>query len=322
MIRFKLEFKKNQQLFALKQEEKNIDTEIIGGQASIRNMKSKVQRLDQESIKQKSMIYAIEFNIQQMERKLRRAEGDRSDEEKEELNKKISALSLTLEESNTRFNLLSTQLKKSQDDLRHSKRKLDSLQKIKEGVLSSIEELTIYNESGSHQLKAKVKERESLTVEESILRLELSKMRGFLNSRADEVYTLDSRQMQLELAMEERKKEVDIHKDILRVRLKNAEEERYSAASELRERVDKVEKLKKRYEILMTQFRVDGEGEEHSQAFYVINAAQKREDLQREGDELDSKIRKTEKEMKALENTLKLMNDRNEGFRMKYKKLI
>lgn len=154
-------------------------------------------------------------------------------------------------------------------------------------------------------------------VEESILRLELRKTRGFLNSRADDVLSLESRQVQLELALEERNKEINIHKDILRIHIKNAEDERHSAASELRERVGKVEKLKKRYEILMTQFSSEDDDQEHSQAYFVIKAAQRREELQKEGDTLDGNIRRAEKEIKALENTLKMMNDRNEGYRFK-----
>ena len=153
-------------------------------------------------------------------------------------------------------------------------------------------------------------------VEENILRLELRKLRGFLNVRADEVFSLESRQVQIQLALEERTKEIDIHKDMLRVQLKNAEEERHSATAELRDRIGKVEKLKKRYEILMTQFAPEEGEEEHTQAYYVIKAAQRREELQREGDELDANIRRAEKEIKALENTLKLMNDRNESYRM------
>ncbi|KAJ3081943.1 Coiled-coil domain-containing protein 39, partial [Quaeritorhiza haematococci] len=165
------------------------------------------------------------------------------------------------------------------------------------------------------------------------------------------VFSLETRQVQLQLALEERSKEIEIHKDMLRLQIKNAEEERSSAHAELRERVSKVEKMKRRYEILMTQFTcpmddspsalpppaMGGKGEgglfwpsagggskldeeehfvEHTQAYYVIRAAQQREELQREGDELDAKIRKAEKEIKALENTLRHMNDRNEEFRM------
>lgn len=143
------------------------------------------------------------------------------------------------------------------------------------------------------------------------------------------MFTLESKQLYLRLALEERTKEMSIHKDMLKVQSKNAEEERQSACVELRDRVKKVETLKRRYELLMSQFdntadEDDGMGnasDDHSQAYYVIRASQKREELQREGDALDTKIRKAEKEIKALENTLKMMNDRNEDYRMKFVRL-
>ena len=60
--------------------------------------------------------------------------------------------------------------------------------------------------------------------------------------------------------------------------------------------------------------------EEKSQAYYVIRAAQDKEDLQRHGDELDARIRKAEKEIQALENTLRVLNSRNETYRRNFNK--
>lgn len=50
-------------------------------------------------------------------------------------------------------------------------------------------------------------------------------------------------------------------------------------------------------------------------------AAQEKEELQREGDKLDAQIRKAEKEIRALENTLKVMNGRNEQYRKSFNKI-
>ncbi|KAJ3043434.1 Coiled-coil domain-containing protein 39 [Rhizophlyctis rosea] len=312
------QFKRSQELFRLKQDEKNLEAEITGGEAALKNLKSKIHRLDQEALKQQALLYAQEFQIQQLERKVRRAQGDRTDEEKEILVKRIEDLNNQLETQTRKWTLLNSQLKKSQDDLRQGKRTLENLEKEKNSVLTSIDELNLYNDSAAHQLAAKVREKEEAMVEENILRLELRKLRGFLNARADEVLTLETRQTQLQLALQERTHALSLHSSMLRVAIKAAEEERHSACAELRDRVSKVEKLKRRYEILITQFAPSEEGaeEEHSQAYYVIKAAQRREELQREGDELDASIRKCEKECRALENTLGIMNGRNEEFRM------
>ncbi|KAL7749405.1 Coiled-coil domain-containing protein 39 [Sorochytrium milnesiophthora] len=309
-------FKKSQDLFKLHQEEKTLQAEISGAQAAVKNLQSKISRLDQESLKQQALLYNQEYSLQQLERKVRRAQGDRTDEEKQALNKRIEELNTALDIQTKSYTLISTQLKRSQDDMRHAKRKLEVLAKERQAVAEQIDDLNLCNTSAGHQLTAKVKEKEDLMVEENILRLELKKTRGFLNARADEVYSLKSRQVHLHYALEERTKEIVIHKDMLKAQIKIAEEERHSAAGELRERAARVEKMKRRYEILMDQFGGGNEeDEEKTQASYIIKAAQEREELQRSGDQLDAKIQKAEKEIKALENTLAMMNGRNDHFR-------
>ena len=53
--------------------------------------------------------------------------------------------------------------------------------------------------------------------------------------------------------------------------------------------------------------------------YYFQN--QEKEGLQREGDQLDANIRKAEKEIHALENTIKVMNARNTMYRSNFTKV-
>lgn len=224
-------------------------------------------------MKQQSLLYTQSYLIQQLERKIRRAQGERTGEEKEILNQKIVDLSAQLDEWRKKNSTLSTQYKKATDDLRQTKRNLANLEKERTLVNEQISEISLYNESAASQLAAKIREKEELMVDENILRLELKKLRSFLNARADSVLSLENRQAHLQLALEERSKEIEIHKDMLKAHIKTVEEERYSAMAELRERVSKVEKLKSKYEIIMTQLATE-DGEEHSQAFFMIKASQ------------------------------------------------
>lgn len=61
-------------------------------QATMKNLQTKVHALDQEQTRQQELIYSAEFQIQQMERKVARGMGERTDEEKSQLNSKIREL--------------------------------------------------------------------------------------------------------------------------------------------------------------------------------------------------------------------------------------
>jgi UDP-glucose:O-linked fucose beta-1,3-glucosyltransferase len=69
-----VEFKQSQTLFKLRQDEKNLEAEIVGGEAADRNLQSKINKLDQDALKQRAMLYTMGFGVQQLERKIRRLE--------------------------------------------------------------------------------------------------------------------------------------------------------------------------------------------------------------------------------------------------------
>ncbi|ORX54759.1 hypothetical protein BCR36DRAFT_581646 [Piromyces finnis] len=306
-------FKLNQQIFKQKQEEQVLNGEINGSEAILKNLSSQIHKLDQESLHKQTLLYNQEYQIQQLERKVRRILGERTDEEKEEYNKRIKELTEQLEENTKRCNILQTQYKHLQDELRKETKARETLNKDKSNIINEIENLELSNNRASDQLNARIKDKEEAIVDENLLRLELRKLKSYLNARADEVFSLENRQLQLQYALEERNNEINVHREMLELQVKEAEDERHIANTEYHERLNKLDKLKKRYEILITHFPNDEE--EHSQAYYVIKAAQEREELQKKGDDYDNAIKKAEKEIKALENTLKLMNIKNEQYR-------
>lgn len=161
-------------------------------------------------------------------------------------------------------------------------------------------------------------------VDHDVLKLELKKLRDTLSDRADAVFGLENRKFQLEMSMEERRKEITVHDEVQRAQAKGAEEERHKVAMELQQRSLKLDTLKAKFETLAKSFSLRGEGdddgEEKSQAYFVIKAAQQREELQRAGDELDAKIRVAEREVRSLEKTLGHLTSRNQNYRSSFRK--
>ena len=56
----------------------------------LRNMEGQLTQLDKESARQQELLYNAEFEIQQIERKIARGLGERSDEEKNALKKETA----------------------------------------------------------------------------------------------------------------------------------------------------------------------------------------------------------------------------------------
>jgi len=204
------------------------------------------------------------------------------------------------------------------NDLKQARRKEQDSQHESARLASAIAELEMKNDAGQRQVKGLVKQKEEAMVSTDVLKLEVKRLREQLSAKADEVFGLQNRKFQLQMSMEERQQEIRVHTEVLRAQLKASTEERHTAARELSERLIKVDRLNNKYDVLCGRMGADadsgGDGE-HTQAYYVIKAAQEREELQRQGDELDQQIQKSEREIRALEKTLSHLFAKNAGYK-------
>ncbi|TYZ67973.1 hypothetical protein PybrP1_011881 [[Pythium] brassicae (nom. inval.)] len=319
-----LMFRKSQQLFALRQKEAGLVADIAGSKAAVQNLRAKLKALDQQTLRQQELVYNGEFQIQQMERKVARASGERSAEETKVLQGQIQVLQMELDRVRAEAAMLQAQCKKLEEEKRAQERVKKALAKQREEVAARIAECELANESCAGALRQALREKEELLVQHDLQALEAKRLRALLNLRADEVFSLENRDFQLKKSMEERKREIAVHRELQRATNRGAEDERHKVSVELAERESRVRKLQAKFETLckMSGYGggedAGGSGEERSQAYFVIKAAQRRDELQREGDDLDDKIRVAEKEVRALKRTLQHLEEQNSDYRKSF----
>ncbi|NXE62722.1 CCD39 protein, partial [Calcarius ornatus] len=308
-------FKKTQELKAQSDKEKIILAEIEGGQKSLKSLKSRLCKLDMDLLKQQELIYNQDFYIQQIQRRLSRLEGEINSDEKEVLEGKVAELKKTLEEKKKAYDVLQSLYRKLQNDVQITKRTIDKTREETSGLIGKIEELTLFNERSLQELKKAKHIKQEMMVEDNLLKLELKRLRNTLCNKAEKVLTLEKQQLELKKVIAERNEEIRIHKAMLDSQIRLLDQERHNLSAEFQDRLWKIDKLKRKYEIF-TLSMMPPEGEEmKSQAYYVIKAAQEKEALQQEGDDLDAKICKAEKEIMAMENSLCVLKNWNRHYK-------
>lgn len=309
----------SQELFSVRRQQATYLAEMSGAQAQGRNMAAKISQLDGESFKQQELLYTIEFNVQQMERKVNRAKGERTEEEKRELQEKIEMLQKMLDDLLKQHKVLDVQVTRVQEELRQGKQETTQLEKDKRRVTEELLELTLENESCEIELGGMTKVKEEQLVASDVLKLQVESLRRLLQRRGSELLGLENRRSQLDITIAERELEIKVHHDVLKMESKVAEDERAALATELQQRLKTVEHLKNRYGVLMG--RMDSSAAETTQAQHIVRTAKEREELQATGDALDSEIKRVERESRKLDKTISLIKSSNVKFKHQFTKV-
>jgi hypothetical protein len=75
--------------------------------------------------------------------------------------------------------------------------------------------LDLINKLAEVDLGKVASQKEKTLVQHDIMKLEIKNLRETVNVEADKVYGMENRKKQLEMSMEEREKEIKVHRDIL-----------------------------------------------------------------------------------------------------------
>jgi len=329
-------FKESQHLADLRRKEADLIMEIKSTQTTSKGISTKLSHLDTEALRQSELIYNADFQIQQMERKIARGMGERSDDEKIALQSRISQLESDLDDTKAKKQYLLTQYRKLTHELRTARRTLQTQQTRHAKANDRVSELQLEITSSENSLRALRSHRDDLVASHDVMRVDVRRSRDNLSDVSDAVRQLENRREQLGLSAAERRREVGVFRDVRVAQFRAVEEERHKCAVMLSRRKVVAETLRSKYESLRMAHsasssslespgEMDGGGgfgaaEGGSQVYYLIRAAQKKDELQREGDELDRQISLKEKEVRAMTKTLAHLRQQNSQLRNSFSK--
>ena len=313
-------FHEHESLRSLKETQDMFDVEINNSQSQLKTLSARIRDLMAEDVRHQGLEYNAKYQLHRIERKVARGLGERSDEEQEQLKKNIERLELEVDKYKSMQIMLTKQNRSLQQELRAWQKQKQLQESQLDAIKHKIVEIELEISSCEHSLKSQTLEKEDLLILHDTTRVDMMRLRDRLTKNLNDVFDLKRKREILEVDISKKKNEFILICEVKTAELRSYEDDRHKNSIELAQRKIVSDKLRSKYEVL-TKSSGDAGDPNQSHIHKMIIAAQKQEELQREGDELDRQIQMKEKEMYALEKTLNHLQEQNTKYRKSFSKV-
>lgn len=312
-------YKDSQRLADLRKKEADLIADIHGAQASIKNFTSKANELENKRTRQKELLENANFKLQQMETKVARGLGERSNDEQQKLHARIGILETELESEKKKKLILLQQQRKLQSELRAWGKKYESTESKYNETMLMIDAVGLEIFACEQCLKEIVAKKDEALVSHDVTLLDVRRLRDSLRDLLEEIYSLKEHAAESASSMQQEKERIVSLNEGKIAQLRASNDERHKSTIALGKLKIVLDKTKARYDMVssVNASKGDGEGFE-SPELKLILAAQKREEMQQEGDKLDETIQMKEKEIKTMQKTLTQLKELNTNFRSSF----
>jgi hypothetical protein len=308
-------------LAEFRKKEAELISDIHGIHANIKNFSSKVGELESKRSRQEELLYNANFQLQQMEKKVSRGLGERSNEEQQKLMAKIDELEKEVASEKQKKALLVQQHRKLQAELRAWNKKYELTDAKYNETKRKIDGIDLEIYSSEQSLKDTVSKREEAMVSHDITLLDVRRLRDALRSLLEDIIALKQQASQVQSSMREKRDEALGRVEINMGQLRTRKEECHKTAIDVGRLKMALEKVELKYNTIMSINNAGKESDDYqSPELKLILAAQKRQELQEKGDKLDETIRKKEMEIRTMKKTLVQLRERNTNFRSSFAK--
>ncbi|XP_063973949.1 coiled-coil domain-containing protein 39 [Diachasmimorpha longicaudata] len=276
------------------------------------------QRREEQRLQEKTELnQKLNFEIQECEMRLGKCGPD--DFSRAELERKVKAiegLQKALEEKMEVAKLLQTQLTNLENDIKKIQGSLKGGNEELVRLKNKKQDMGSMMEGGEKQLKAAQRTTEEKQVAENILQLRVTQGEQIIKNIGNKLHSLEKYWLQIDSAMKERLAEIKLQKEGLNLEKRVMASECLELRSAITARKSRMQHLQARYDnIIATMGSNETNGAPVTTTYLKVLNAQEKAELQEQGDKLDATIRKTEQEIRSMENTLRIVNACNEKYK-------
>ncbi|XP_063373503.1 coiled-coil domain-containing protein 39 [Cydia amplana] len=302
-------FVEQQRLLALKNEEKLFNMHLKASKAIVSKLEKKQADVLRNLQTVKETLYNICYQVETIGAQVSHMEGARSEREASaELLARENRLLEVRARHAARTALLERHSAKLQDDMRRLARDLEHFVTTHVALQTRLRTSMLSVEGGEKELRASRVEWRRERVEEALTRLRVAHTSRALASLDDRAYNADTQRLRLDAAMNERLVEIKARRDMFSVQVRALTEDCGKLRGEIKERENRIDQLKKRYEIFISSLGKDDSGQQLSVTFFKIKFASERAELRERGAALDADIGRQERDISALEATLRVVH--------------
>ncbi|KAH8359089.1 hypothetical protein KR093_004243, partial [Drosophila rubida] len=313
-------YRTQRQIGELRDEEKTLLVQNSALMATLNAVSRNHRQLGNELKRQTEIHYDMSFKYLQCERRLADLKGKCSDPEMEERNQAIlTQLEQYYAKLQRRLNSTEMQNKKLNYSMNALVIVYNNDGKELELFKFKIKEAQVYCEGTIKRLRMNRYENSEFIVELSLLKMRCSDLQNVIDSCVKGTYNLNQHRLAFQRIIKDRFVELRSQQDILQLKRKHLNDELSTLRADLGERKKHIAAMKSRFELTSALLGVNEDGTMITATQLKVENAQERQLLADEGDALNKKVLKAEKEVVALENTLRQFDKSNNNYRKNLK---
>lgn len=303
----KLNFQRKN-LEAKTEEEKRCILQITRNKATIADYESTKTKVENQIMVQESNAYKVRGEKTFVQQRLAMMQGRKEEGQKLDYLKTIAELTSAVEEIKKVATCHKKETSAAEDENCFLNRQNETLKLQNKNWSKKVAELILITDTNEKALESVLKTKCYMMAHVKVLKTEEKNMMELLLYKTDENFSFERTKLELQKVINVRENEIKEFMKVMKKQLKLSELERQRFAIELKQKLGMLDKMKTQFEV---KFFLVAE-EDKSQAYYIIQAAQDKEELIRKKNLLDAEIYLQDNE--SMKSTLMMYKSGNAQF--------